>query len=187
MTQKHLLSPDEVWERRKFLSTLTKAAGAGFLLSTPFIGKANNFINERSWTVGQIMDLFIKQIPNTPFTTTVDTLKSGSRDMQVKGVVTTMFATVDVIKKAIATGANFIIAHEPTFYNHQDQTDWLKEDNVYHFKAGLLQKNNIAVWRNHDYIHSVKPDGVQSTLIARLGWQKYQDKEKTEFYYYSCC
>jgi putative NIF3 family GTP cyclohydrolase 1 type 2 len=178
MTQKSLLSPAEIWQRREFVSTLTKAAAAGLFLSTPFISKANNFINERSWTVGQIMDLFIKQIPNAPFATTVDTLKSGSRDIQVKGIVTTMFATVDVIKKAIAAGANFIIAHEPTFYNHQDQTDWLKDDDVYQYKADLLQKHNITVWRNHDYVHSVKPDGVQSTLIARLGWQNYQDKEK---------
>src|SRR5258705_5416543 len=89
-----------------------------------------------------------------------------------------MLATVEVINKAIAAGANFIIAHEPAFYNHQDQTDWLKEDDVYRYKADLLQKHNIAVWRNHDYIHSVEPDGVQSTLIARLGWQNYQDKEK---------
>ena len=178
MTQRPLFSSDNVWERRKFVLTLTKAVGAGLLLSTPSISHANSFMNERSWTVGDIMDLFIKQIPNAPFATTVDTLKAGNRDIQVSGIVTTMFATLDVIKKTIDANANFIIAHEPTFYNHQDATDWLQQDDVYRYKAELLQKHNIAIWRNHDYIHSLKPDGVQSELVAQLGWKNYQDKEK---------
>ena len=178
MEHKTVLSPGELWKRRKFVLAMTKAAGAGIFLSTPFISHADRFINGRSWTVGEIMDLFIKQIPNAPFATTVDTLKAGSRNIEVKGITTTMFATVDVIRKTIAAGANFIIAHEPTFYNHLDQTDWLQQDDVYNYKSDLLKQHNIAVWRNHDYIHSFLPDGVLSTLIAQLGWQSYQDKEK---------
>jgi len=116
--------------------------------------------------------------PNAPFASTVDTLKAGNRNIQVSGIVTTMFATIDVIKKAIAAEANFIIAHEPTFYNHQDQTDWLQQDDVYSYKADLLQKHNISVWRNHDYIHSLVPDGVQSELVNQLAWKDFQDKEK---------
>jgi putative NIF3 family GTP cyclohydrolase 1 type 2 len=86
-----------------------------------------------------------------------------------------MFATIDIIQKAIALRANFIIAHEPTFYNHQDETAWLEKDEVYQYKANILKQHNIAVWRNHDYIHSHRPDGVLTGTLAVLGWQKYQD------------
>jgi putative NIF3 family GTP cyclohydrolase 1 type 2 len=158
-------------QRRKFIKdTSLLAAGAGIFLSAPNIaGAAPN----KTWTVGEIIDLFLKEVNGAPFATTVDTLKSGSRDMQVKGIVTTMFATIPVIRRAIELGANFIIAHEPTFYNHLDNTDWLKKDEVYQYKSKLLTDNNITVWRNHDYIHSHHPDGVYAGLLQQLGWNNY--------------
>ncbi|HTD93246.1 MAG TPA: Nif3-like dinuclear metal center hexameric protein, partial [Chitinophagaceae bacterium] len=53
-----------------------------------------------------------------------------------------------------------------------DETDWLKNDDVYEYKAALLKKHNIAVWRNHDYIHSLKEDGVMKGVVKQLGWDK---------------
>ena len=156
--------------RRKFLYNSAAVAAGGILLATPFSVKASQ---QKKWTVGEIIDLFLKEINGAPFNQTVDTLKSGSRDNEVSGIVTTMFATIAVIKKAIAEKANFIIAHEPTFYNHTDETDWLKDDKVYQYKAALLKDNNITVWRNHDYIHSHKPDGVMEGVAEKLGWKKY--------------
>ncbi|MBL7698677.1 MAG: Nif3-like dinuclear metal center hexameric protein [Chitinophagaceae bacterium] len=154
--------------RRKFLyNSLSVAAGTVILPST--LRAAPN----KKWTVGEIIDLFLKEINGAPFSQTVDTLKSGSRDSEVTGIVTTMFATIPVIRKAIEAKANFIIAHEPTFYNHLDETEWLKDNEVYQYKAKLLKDNNITIWRNHDYIHSHKPDGVMDGVIERLGWQKY--------------
>jgi putative NIF3 family GTP cyclohydrolase 1 type 2 len=160
--------------RRKFIHNFTKAAGVVALMASPVMSHANDFfVQEAPVTVGEVMDLFISQVPGAPFSSTVDTLKAGSRDIQVTGIVTTMFATIEVIRKAIALGANFIIAHEPTFYNHQDETTWLANDDVYHYKANLLKQHNIAVWRNHDYIHSINPDGVRMGLLKQLGWQAY--------------
>jgi putative NIF3 family GTP cyclohydrolase 1 type 2 len=91
----------------------------------------------------------------------------------VTGIVTTMFATLTVIRKAIELKANFIIAHEPTFYNHLDETDWLKNDPVYQFKSDLLTEHGIAVWRNHDYVHRLQIDGVQAGVVNELGWNEY--------------
>jgi putative NIF3 family GTP cyclohydrolase 1 type 2 len=119
------------------------------------------------------MDMFIKDVPGGVLTDTVDTLKAGNPDMKVSGIVTTMFATIAVIRNAIDLGANFIIAHEPTFYNHTDDTSWLQNDEVYRYKVNLLQQHSIAVWRNHDYIHRLVPDGVTTGVLAKLDWQKY--------------
>ena len=130
--------------RRKFIVQIAAAAGAAVVLASPLAGLGAGFIPvQERVTVGQIMDMFIKEAPGAPFSSTVDTLKSGSRDVVVTGIVTSMFATVEVIRKAIALNANFIIAHEPTFYNHTDETDWLEKDNVYRYKADLLKKHNI--------------------------------------------
>jgi len=126
-----------------------------------------------NYSVGDIMDAFIAEVPNAPLESTVDTLKSGSRDQVVTGIVTTMFATISVIQKAIELNANFIIAHEPTFYNHLDETEWLENDPVYNYKADLLEKHGIAIWRNHDYVHSLAVDGVQAGVVNELGWNDY--------------
>ena len=160
--------------RRRFIVTAAKAAGAAVLLSSPLMTFAENLAGgSKTITVGEIMDAFISEVPGAPFATTVDTLKAGNRSIAVTGIVTTMFATLEVIQKAIVLGANFIIAHEPTFYNHLDETNWLENDDVYRYKANLLQKHQIAIWRNHDYIHTHIPDGVVSAVVARLGWTNY--------------
>ncbi len=174
MNTKHLFALSEDHTRRKFIFNITKVAAATAFLTMPFAGKAADFFKvDADVTVGQIIDKFISQIPGAPFASTVDTLKSGNRDIKVTGVVTTMFATIEVIKRAIALNANFIIAHEPTFYNHADETAWLANDDVYQYKAALLKEHNIAVWRNHDYIHSLVPDGVGLGVLNQLKWGPY--------------
>ena len=162
--------------RRKFIAGSLLTAGA--LLTTPVITKAAGIYKpNETYTVGEIMDLFIKEVPGGILTNTVDTLKAGNRNMLVTGIVTSMFATIEVIRKAIDLGANFIIAHEPVFYNHQDDRSWLKDDDVYQYKAGLLKQHNMAVWRNHDYIHSLVPDGVTVGVLKKLQWTKYASQD----------
>ncbi|MET1054194.1 MAG: Nif3-like dinuclear metal center hexameric protein [Pedobacter sp.] len=171
-------SANAVPQRRKFILDLAKISGITLLLNIPFLGRASNILTlEEEVTAGEIIDLFISKVGAGAFPKTVDTLKSGSRGMKVTGIVTTMFATIDVIRKAIALNANFIIAHEPTFYNHLDETAWLANDDVYQFKAELLKKHMITVWRNHDYIHTLKPDGVGAGLLKQLNWASYFDQK----------
>lgn len=162
--------------RRAFVNTLTKAS---ILLSLPEINSTVGVWPNQPQpvTVGQVMELILKTIPNAPFPKTVDTLKSGSPDQKVTGIVSTMFATVEVIEQSIRLGANFIIAHEPTFYNHADETDWLQNDPIFRHKHDLLQKNGIAVWRFHDYWHAHRPDGIRMGVVTALGWEKYMDAQ----------
>lgn len=163
--------------RRKFIVDISKILGTTALFAIPVMSSAAKILSGFDQvTVGQIMDTFIKLVPGGEKTNTVDTLKSGNREIVVTGVVTTMFATIEVIRKAISLGANFIIAHEPTFYNHTDDTKWLESDDVYQYKLNLLKQHNIAVWRNHDYIHTMVPDGVLKGIVDELQWQKFEDK-----------
>ena len=168
--------------RRTFINALFGVGGSAMLISTPLFSIASGIMSlKKETTVKEIMDLYIKQLPGGAIPNTVDTLKSGSAEMVVTGIVTCMFATIEVIEKTVALGANFIIAHEPTFYNHQDATKAIENDEVYKFKSELLKKHKITVWRNHDYIHSIQPDGVRASLVAHLGWEKFGTSEKSIF------
>src|SRR5882672_9733859 len=80
-------------KRRDFINTVSKATGGVALASMPFTGNAHSFTHAAQPTVGDIIDVFIRQVPGAPFNDTVDTLKAGNRDTKVTGVVTTMFAT----------------------------------------------------------------------------------------------
>jgi len=163
-----------------FHSSLTRRAflASSAALAYPIIAETNGSSN--ALTVQQIIDLITKSIPVPPIQNTVDTLKSGKPDTIVTGIVTTMFATSAVIKRAIDLKANFIIAHEPTFYNHLDETAWLQNDKVWQFKKELLEKNSIAVWRFHDYWHSVRPDGVLMGVLIAMGWNSYYNADKPQ-------
>src|SRR3954467_14027154 len=53
---------------------------------------------------------------------TVDLFKAGNPDTRVKGICTTVMATMDVLKLSAGSGKNLVITHEPTFWNHLDET-----------------------------------------------------------------
>jgi len=156
-------------DRRQFLSTTaTTLAATAIPLTHATASKAGAAL-----TVQQVINALLADIPGAPFPNTVDTIKTGDPNTPVKGIVTTMFATNEIIGKTISLGANFIIAHEPTFYNHADETKWLSDDAVYRYKRDLLDKHGIVVWRFHDGIHAHKPDGVRMGTLQALGWDKY--------------
>lgn len=127
-----------------------------------------------TFTVQQVINLALSENEKIQ-ERTVDKLRSGNADQIVTGIVTTMFPTIDVINKTIAAGANMIIAHETPFFNQADETEWLKNDDVFKYKWDLLNKHQIAIWRFHDHWHAHKPDGVIWGLLLKMEWDKYYD------------
>src|SRR6188768_617102 len=103
-------------------------------------------------------------------TQTVDTFKAGSPQTDVKGIATTGMATFDVLRRASAAGRNFVITHEPTFYNHQDQTDTLTADPTYQAKLRFIEDQGLIVWRFHDHAHMLRPDPLVAGSARVLGW-----------------
>ena len=161
-------------QRRAFIKTSVKAAGIAAFIAMPGSGQAKTPAKkEKDYTVQDVMDIILKEIPGAPFKQTVDTLKSGNAGQKVTGIVTTMFATVDIIEQAAKLNANFIIAHEPTFYNHTDDVNWVLNSSIVKKKQALLQQYGIAVWRFHDQWHSHKPDGILYGVLKKAGWEKY--------------
>lgn len=111
--------------------------------------------------------------------TTRDQVLWGPVDVECTGIVTTCFASADVIRQAHARGANLIICHEALFWNHGDHTCWLAGNKTFAAKRALLEECGITVWRLHDHIHSGIPedgrlvDGIFMGLADKLGWRDY--------------
>jgi len=125
-------------------------------------------------TVDQLITAILSDFPN-PIPNTVDTLKTGNPSTEVTGIVTTFLASMDILKQAVDLGANVVITHEPIFYNHRDETDWLQDDPVYQAKRRLIDEHGLCIFRFHDYWHRFKPDGILTGMVAVLGWSENQE------------
>ncbi len=111
----------------------------------------------------------------------VDTIKAGSLDEKVTGIATTFMATLEVLKRAHAQGANLIITHEPTFYNHLDDKSYFLDDPVYKAKMKFIQDHKMVVWRFHDYWHKTEPDGIFVGVVRAFEWEKYRQGDQQIF------
>ena len=87
-----------------------------------------------------------------------DTLKCGSWDKEVQKVVVCCIATVDVIRQATEWGADLIITHESTFYEHMDNK--LENDSVTKEKLALIENAGVSIFRFHNYMHTCAPDMI---------------------------
>ena len=114
--------------------------------------------------------------------TTRDKVLYGDTAQECTGIVTCIWPTVDIIKRARELGANCIISHEAIFWNHGDHQDTVGDTAAFKAKKELLDDWGGAVWRCHDLIHSRVPidtdramaDGIFYGLADKLGWLDYR-------------
>lgn len=91
----------------------------------------------------------------TSFDVTCDTIKEGNEDNEITGIGVSMFATPDVIRYAKENNINFLIVHEPVYYEHMD------EEIPYEIgfeKQKLIKESGLTIFRFHDHAHGMKPD-----------------------------
>ena len=94
------------------------------------------------------------------------------------GIVTCIWPTVEIVRRARELGANLIISHEAIFWNHGDHRDVVAGNSAFLAKIVLLEEWGGVVWRCHDYIHAGVPleedgsmaDGIFYGLADKLGW-----------------
>ncbi|MFB3904140.1 MAG: Nif3-like dinuclear metal center hexameric protein [Acidobacteriota bacterium] len=164
--------------RRVFLTAAAATAGAISTTGASFVGQTKEATSEPP-TIQEVIDRIIKDTTGKPLPPeTCDTLKTGDPSQKVTGIVTTFRSTFAVLRKARELGANLVVTHEPTFYNHYDKVDWLQGDPAYGVKRKLIDEAGIAIWRFHDYWHSAKPDGIIRALARRLDLRQIDPENK---------
>jgi putative NIF3 family GTP cyclohydrolase 1 type 2 len=161
-----------IHSHRKVCVSLVVAAVLATLLATPGLAQTG------TPTARQIVKAIQDHVGVPWSADTVDTFKAGNPDTPVTGIAVTMMATMDVLERAAANHENFVITHEPTFYNHLDVPEGMPEsDPVWTEKRAFIEKHNMVVWRFHDHWHMRKPDGILEGMVNVLGWEKYQHKD----------
>ncbi len=129
--------------------------------------------------IQEVIERIEKYHPPVDESHTCDVVKVGDTGAECTGIAVTTFASVEVIRKAIAANCNLIVVHEPLFYTHEDKTDWLTENSVFQEKKRLLDENHVTVYRDHDRIHGgprrerEHMDMIFYGIMKTLGWEDY--------------
>jgi putative NIF3 family GTP cyclohydrolase 1 type 2 len=144
-----------------------------FFLFFALLLEGQSSINGSSTPVAALISLIIKNTGHAPISNTVDIIKEGNPETPVTGIVTSMFGTMEVLKKAVELKCNLIIVHEPLYYNHLDETAQFQSDPVFLEKKKYINDHKLVIWRFHDYIHMMQPDGIESGMLKKLGWKDY--------------
>jgi putative NIF3 family GTP cyclohydrolase 1 type 2 len=160
--------------RREFTALATLAA-------LGVVGRA--FGQERpALTAGEVVER-IKQNLGVPWRGgPTDTFKSGNENTPVTGIATTVMSTFDVIRRAVDSGKNMVITHEPTFWTGNDDASRFVNDPVYKKKLQFINDNQVVIWRFHDHQHARRPDMTATGLAEALGWSQRQSKEDPSVY-----
>lgn len=119
---------------------------------------------------------------------TVDSFKAGDPSTAVTRIVTTSLASLDVLNRAVNSGANLIVTCEPTFYSKADTptppvrrpfgqpaTAPLRPpapDPVFSAKDAFLKKHNLVIFRLSDHWRLRNPDPFAQGFADALGWSK---------------
>ena len=132
-------------------------------------------MNSNPQTARQIAALLRAESGVTLASDTVDLFQAGDPDAPVRGIAVTMMPTLDVLERAVAANCNFVIAHEPAFYNHREDTASLERDGdtVLRAKRVFIEQNGLVLWRFHDIPHLQKPDAIVSGMVEALGWRAF--------------
>jgi putative NIF3 family GTP cyclohydrolase 1 type 2 len=121
-------------------------------------------------TAREVIEL-IKKNGGVPFNERSyrDTFKAGNPDDTVKGIATTMMVTWDMLKRAHTAGLNLVISHEDTWWNDRDDVKDLTNNPLYKLKSEWIAKNGMIIWRDHDHMHSMKPDFTVVGSLRSIG------------------
>lgn len=121
----------------------------------------------------EVMNLLYGYGADADYSNTCDTLKAGNPDNEVTKVAVSMFATIGVVKAAKEWGAQLLVVHEPTYYNHMDHHS---DEKIECEKRVFLENSGLAIYRFHDHPHYNHPD-----MIAVGEW-KYMGFEGETIY-----
>ena len=152
----------------------TAALGAGLMVPR---------LHAAPLTARQIVERIREKLAAPPVpNSTRDTFKCGDPDTPVTGIATTFMATLDVLQRAQKAGRNFVISHEPTFWHDPEPMAEMASDPVTRFKREFVEKNRMVVWRQHDQMHTVRPDPIFVGWDKALGWERYRDESGSHRY-----
>src|SRR5262245_58058714 len=105
----------------------------------------------------------------------LDAFSTGRPDTAVNGIAASFTPSLKVLRQAVASNRNMIIAREHVAYSHgrapaaQVLNKW-KADPAFAAKQELIDRHNLVIWRFSDNWDRQKDDPQLIALAKALGW-----------------
>jgi len=125
-------------------------------------------------TVRDFDEFLIGLDPEARGESSPDGLKWGDLDTEVRAVVTTWMASMNVLRRAAERKVNLIITHEPTFWYHgtpvnPELAQCERDELDIAFKTEFLDAHGMAVLRAHNNWDTYPEYGIEACLRDVLG------------------
>lgn len=102
---------------------------------------------------------------------TADTFLAGRPDAEVTGIATTFTPSLDVLRRAVASGKNMIVSREFPYWIRNPSREPVASSPTYLYKRDFIEKHHLIVWRLNENWQARKPDPQLTALQAALGWE----------------
>lgn len=129
-------------------------------------------------SIADVIRVITGQLAGYDAAKTVDVLNEGDVDRPCTGIVATFVASCRVLRRATELGANLIVSHEPLYFQAEQEKYDLENDPLRREKRDEILRRGLAVWRFHDYLHRLNPDGIVAGVVEKLGWEKSLSAER---------
>lgn len=125
--------------------------------------------------------------------TPVDTFLGGDPSAEVKGIVTTYAPSIEVLKKAVASGKNMVISRESPYWARAKNPpgtgpigqpeaggagrgrnlEGMQNDPTYQAKRDYIAANKLIVYQFFENWNNFQTDFQLKGLAKALGWENY--------------
>lgn len=166
-------------ERKEFIKIA--ALSGGYLAATGTAGSESFSGLKSDLTAAQLQIFLTSHIELKP--DTVDRIIIGNPGTVVRKIGTCWMSDWKTCKKAVGSGVNVLITHEPTFYTHRDLDevpgflqrwpDYTKELYLSQIekKKKWINDNGLVIIRNHDTLDALPEKGIPFAFGHFLGFK----------------
>lgn len=122
---------------------------------------------------------------------TVDGIIIGDPDKDIHRALITWISSMDAVREAIERGFDLLVTHEPTFYAHRGERNYMESSDVAREKKRIIDESELVVLRNHDCWDRMPQIGIpwswarflelgnEPALVGDAGYQHRYDIEPT--------
>ncbi len=165
--------------RKEFikLAALSGAYAASASVADALARPANSGTELTAAQLQSFLTSMVKLKPDT-----VDKIIIGDADTRVRKIGTCWLPTWETCRKAVASGVNVLVVHEPTFYTHRDlaevprflerNSDFTRSQYLSQIekKKSWIKDNGLVIIRNHDTLDALQEKGIPFALGHFLGF-----------------
>ena len=167
--------------KRKEFIRLAAITGSYFATSSASAGtRASGALKTDGMTAAELQKFLVSLTQLKPGT--VDRFIIGDPNTVIKKIGTCWLSDWNTCRKAVESGVNVLITHEPTFYTHRDLEE--KEGDYFASpeytkqlylqqvdrKKKWINENGLVIIRNHDTLDALQEKGIPFAFGQFLGF-----------------